>query len=236
MTLKETLENSYYLSIIEYLLFYSTLSIMTSSATQNQGSSSRGIGKIVLILIWIILLWGRYVMWIYNGLLSSDESIKSKQAQVENMYERRADLVPQVTAVVKKYAEYERWVLTGIAGLRSNATALENMAKQGDVKSEAFGTLLASTLGGMKIISENYPTLKADTQFTNLYTTLEGSENRIRTAIMDYNDAIVPYNTKVRTFPTNLVANFLNMGAKDRITPTEGKDIKAVPNVEWLLN
>lgn len=106
------------------------------------------------------------------------------------------------------------------------------MAKQGDVKSEAFGTLLASTLGGMKIISENYPTLKADTQFTNLYTTLEGSENRIRTAIMDYNDAIVPYNTKVRTFPTNLVANFLGMGTKDRITPTEGKDIKAVPDVE----
>jgi LemA protein len=175
-------------------------------------------------------------MWVYNGLLSSDESIKSLQAQVDNMYERRADLVPQVSAVVKKYAEYEWWVLTGIAGLRSNATALENMAKQGDVKSEAFGTLLASTLGGMKIISENYPTLKADTQFTNLYTTLEGSENRIRTAIMDYNDAIVPYNTKVRTFPTNLVANFLDMGAKDRITPAEWKDIKAVPDVEWLLD
>jgi len=175
-------------------------------------------------------------MWIYNGLLSSDESIKSKQAQVENMYERRADLVPQVTAVVKKYAEYEGWVLTGIAGLRSNATALENMAKQGDVKSEAFWTLLASTLGGMKIISENYPVLKADTQFTNLYTTLEGSENRIRTAIMDYNDAIIPFNTKVRTFPTNLIANVLWMGVKNRITPAEDKDIKAVPDVEWLLN
>jgi LemA protein len=99
--------------------------------------------------------------------------------------------------------------MTGIAGLRSNATALENMTKAGDVKSEAFGTLLASTLGGMKIISENYPILKADTQFTNLYTTLEGSENRIRTAIMDYNNAVIPYNTKVRRFPTSLVANFL---------------------------
>lgn len=207
---------------------------MTQS--NNQNSSSRWAGKILLILVWIILLWGRYIIWVYNGLLSSDESIKSLQAQVDNMYERRADLVPQVSAVVKKYAEYEWWVLTGIAGLRSNATALENMAKQGDVKSEAFGTLLASTLGGMKIISENYPTLKADTQFTNLYTTLEGSENRIRTAIMDYNDAIVPYNTKVRTFPTNLVANFLGMGTKDRITPAEEKDIKAVPDVEWLLD
>jgi LemA protein len=175
-------------------------------------------------------------MGVYNWLLQSDEEIKTLQAQVDNMYERRSDLVPQVSAVVKKYAEYEWWVLTGIAWLRSNATALENMAKAGDVKSEAFGTLLASTMGGMKIISENYPTLKADQQFTNLYTTLEGSENRIRTAIMDYNNAIIPYNTKTRTFPTNLVANFLHMWAKNRITPTEWKDIKAVPDVEWLLN
>ncbi len=69
-------------------------------------------------------------MNIYNGLLGSDEEIKALEAQVGNMYERRADLVPQVAAVVKKYAEYEGGVLTGIAGLRSNATALENMAKQ----------------------------------------------------------------------------------------------------------
>ena len=77
-------------------------------------------------------------MNIYNGLLSSDENLKSLNVQVSNMYERRADLVPQVAVVVKKYAEYEGGVLTGIAGLRSNATALENMAKQGDTKSEAF--------------------------------------------------------------------------------------------------
>ena len=205
---------------------------MTKSTT----SSSRGTGKILLILLWIVLLWGRYIMGVYNWLLESDESIQSLNAQVDNMYERRADLVPQVTAVVKKYAEYEWWVLTGIAGLRSNATALENMAKQGDVKSEAFWTLLASTLGGMKIISENYPVLKADVQFTNLYTTLEWSENRIRTAIMDYNNALTPYNTKVRKFPTNVVANFLWMGVKTRITPPEDKDITAVPDVEWLLN
>lgn len=175
-------------------------------------------------------------MWVYNGLLGADENLQSLEAQVDNMYERRADLVPQVTAVVKKYAEYEWWVLTGIAGLRSNATALENMAKQGDVKSESFWALLASTLGSMKIISENYPILKADAQFTNLYTTLEGSENRIRTAIMDYNNAIAPYNTNVRRFPTNLIANLLGMETKERITPLEDKDITTVPDVEWLLN
>jgi LemA protein len=150
-------------------------------------------------------------MNIYNGLLATDESLQALDAQVQNMYERRVDLIPQVSAVVKKYTEYEGGVLTGIAGLRSNATALENMAQAGDVKSEAFSTLLASTMGGMKIISENYPQLKADTQFTNLYTTIEGSENRIRTAIMDYNNAITPYNTKVRKFPTKLIADFLGL-------------------------
>lgn len=191
--------------------------------------------KILLWLLAIIVLAGVYVMNIYNGLLGSDESLKSLEVQVSNMYERRADLVPQVAAVVKKYAEYEGGVLTGIAGLRSNATALENMAKQGDIKSEAFWSLLASTMGGMKIISENYPLLKADTQFTNLYTTLEGSENRIRTAISDYNNAVAPYNTRVRTVPTKFVADFLGLGAKERIAPPETKDIKAVPNVEQML-
>ncbi len=190
-----------------------------------------------LLIVWaIVVLAGMYVSSVYNGLLWADENIQSLEAQVDNMYERRADLVPQVTAVVKKYTEYEGGVLTGIAGLRSNATALQNMAAQGDVKSEQFGALLASTLGGMKIISENYPVLKADTQFTNLYTTLEGSENRIRTAIMDYNNAIAPYNTRVRKFPTNIVANMLGMGIKERITPLEDKDITAVPDVDWLLN
>ena len=199
--------------------------------------TTKGSGIRTLIILWgIIVIISLYIANTYNGLLWIDENLQSLEAQVDNMYERRADLVPQVTAVVKKYAEYEGGVLTGIAGLRSNATALENMAKQGDVKSEAFWSLLASTLGGMKIISENYPVLKADTQFTNLYTTLEWSENRIRTAIMDYNNAITPYNTRVRTFPTNIVANFLGLWTKERITPPSDKDITTVPNVEELLN
>lgn len=193
--------------------------------------------KNILIIIWsLIVVIGMYMMNVYNWLLWADEQLQSLEAQVDNMYERRADLVPQVVAVVKKYSEYEGSVLTWIAWLRSNATALENMAKQGNTQSEQFWTLLASTLWWMKIISENYPVLKADTQFTNLYTTLEWSENRIRTAIMDYNNAIAPYNTRVRRFPTNIVANFLWLWQKDRITPPSEKAITTVPDVEWLFN
>lgn len=192
--------------------------------------------KILLWLVWIAILLGLRIQSTYNGLIGLDESISSVRVQVDNMYERRADLVPQVVAVVKKYADYEWSVLTGIAALRSNATTLQTMVNNGDTQSESFGALLASTMGGMKIISENYPTLKADTQFTNLYTTLEWSENRIRTAIQDYNNAVIEYNTRIRRFPANIAAAMLGFIPRERITPPSDKDIQAVPDVENLLN
>lgn len=90
-------------------------------------------------------------------------------------------------------------------------------------------------MGGIKVNLEAYPQLKADTQFTNLYTTLEGSENRIRTAIKDYNDAVVSYNTTTRKFPRGLIGRVVGFKPMDRITPAEGKNITEVPNVDELL-
>lgn len=191
------------------------------------------------IVLWIIVVIGLSVVGFYNGMVQSDEEIKSVQAQVDNMYERRKDLVPQVAAVVKKYTEYEQGTLSGIVALRSqnqNLQALNEMAAKGDVKSSEFSSLLASTMGGLKITLEAYPELKADTQFTNLYTTLEGSENRIRTAIKDYNDRIVEYNLQVRSFPWwKLFSGMFGFSQKERILPPEDKDIKEVPDVEELL-
>lgn len=179
-------------------------------------------------------------MSFYNGLVQSDENLQSLEAQVDNMYERRKDLVPQVAAVVKKYAEYEQNTLTGIVGLRSqsqNLDALNQMAAEGDVKSSEFSSLLASTMWGLRVTLEAYPQLKADTQFTNLYTTLEGSENRIRTAIKDYNDRVIEYNLKIRAFPWGkLFSAVLGYSPKERILPPEDKEIKDVPDVEQLLN
>ncbi len=191
------------------------------------------------IVLWIIVVVGLSVVGFYNGMVQLEEEIKSVEAQVDNMYERRKDLVPQVAAVVKKYAEYEQGTLSGIVALRSqnqNLQTLNEMAAKGDVKSSEFSSLLASTMGGLKITLEAYPELKADTQFTNLYTTLEGSENRIRTAIKDYNDRIVPYNLKVRSFPWGKIFSWLfGFEQRDRITPPDDKEIKEVPNVEELL-
>ncbi len=109
-------------------------------------------------------------------MIGTQEELKSIRAQVDNMYDRRKDLVPQVAAVVKKYAEYESGTLISVTSLRSqagNLDALNSMIAKGDFKSEQFSALLANTMGGIKVNLEAYPQLKADAQFTNLYTTLE---------------------------------------------------------------
>ena len=168
-----------------------------------------------------------------------EESLVSMQSQVNNMYDRRTDLVPQVAAVVKKYAEYEKGTLTEIVKLReasANLDKLQALASEGKVASADYSNLLSSTLSTLKITMEAYPQLKADSQFTNLFTTLEGSENRIRVEIKNYNDAISPYNLKVRSFPFGKVFSPLfGFSVKERINPPEGKDIKSVPNINNLL-
>lgn len=191
------------------------------------------IGAVVVFLV-------LSAIWFYNSMVGMDEWLKSLQAQVENMYERRVDLIPQITAVVKKYTEYEGGTLKDIVALRewsANLEKLQGMASVWDIKSPEFNNLLASTLSTVKLTVEQYPELKADTQFTALLTELEGSENRIRTAIKDFNDTVGGYNLKVRSFPRGkLLSGLFWFSEKDRITPPDEKAIKDVPNVEELLN
>lgn len=134
------------------------------------------LSRMVWAIIAIVVIAVVKAISFYNGMVALDENIKTEQAQVDNVYERRVDLVPQVAAVVKKYTQYEGSVLTGIVALRSQSANLDQlnaMIAKGDYKSSDFSSLLASTLGGLKVTVEAYPQLKADTQFTNLYVTLE---------------------------------------------------------------
>ncbi|HMT01433.1 MAG TPA: LemA family protein [Candidatus Absconditabacterales bacterium] len=180
------------------------------------------------------------LMGTYNSFIGLDEQLKSHGAQVDNMYDRRADLVPQVAAVVKRYAEFERGTQENIARLRSDSQGLENLQKMiagGQVKSAEFGTLLGTTLSSLKVTVEAYPQLKADQQFLKLFDTLEGSENRIRVAIKDYNDYVIDYNLKLRSFPSGIIfSKLFGYAPKDRITPPADKDIKSVPNVDAMLD
>lgn len=193
------------------------------------------IGLSVLVLFFVFGAIG-----FYNSMVGMEESLSSMDAQVKNMYERRTDLVPQVAAVVKKYAEYEKGTLEGVTKLReasNNLASLEAMAKEGKVATSEYSNLLAQTMSTIKVTLEAYPELKADTQFTNLFTTLEGSENRIRVEIKNFNDAVAGYNIAVRAFPYGKIFSpIFGFAQKERINPPEDKEIKAVPNVDNLLD
>lgn len=194
----------------------------------------KSIGRILGVIALIAL----YGISRYNGTITAQWWLNSTQAQVNNMYERRKDLVPQVAAVVKKYAEYESGTLVWVTSLRTQSTNLDKlngMITQWDFKSSEFSSLLASTMWGIKVSLEAYPTLKADTQFTNLYTTLEWSENRIRTAIKDFNDMAGSYNAKLKLFPGRLFNLIFNFTSFPLINPPADKDIKEIPDVEKLL-
>lgn len=208
----------------DYLFFLFFLSYQTM----------KSIGWIIGVIALVVL----YSISRYNGSISAQWGLNSTQAQVNNMYERRKDLVPQVAAVVKKYAEYESGTLVGVTSLRTQSASLDKlngMIAQWDFKSSEFSSLLASTMWGIKVNLEAYPTLKADTQFTNLYTTLEWSENRIRTAIKDFNDSAASYNARLKLFPGNLINKIFSFEPFSLINPPADKDIKEVPDVENLL-
>lgn len=194
--------------------------------------------KIVSWIAWIVVIIALPMLTWYNWTVSLKWNLNIAESQVNNMYERRVDLVPQVAAVVKKYAEYESGTLIGVTSLRTqsqNLQQLNAMVASGNYKGNDFSALLASTMWWIKVSMEAYPTLKADTQFTNLYTTLEWSENRIRTAIMDYNTLAGQYNARLMLIPGKLYNLILNFKPVNLTNPPSEKEIKTIPDVEKLL-
>ncbi len=164
----------------------------------------------------------------YNTMVSQDENVKGKWAQVENAYQRRADLVPNLVNTVKGAAKHEESTLTAVVESRAKATSVtinaddlseENIAKFQKVQDEFSGSLsrlLASV--------EAYPDLKANQNFLELQAQLEGTENRISTERRSYNEAVQQYNTTVRSFPNNLMAGMFGFKAKGTFTAAPGSD------------
>ncbi len=164
----------------------------------------------------------------YNTMVSQDENVKGKWAQVENAYQRRADLVPNLVNTVKGAAKHEESTLTAVVEARAKATSVtinaddlseENIAKFQKVQDEFSGSLsrlLASV--------EAYPDLKANQNFLELQAQLEGTENRISTERRSYNEAVQQYNTTVRSFPNNLMTGMFGFKAKGTFTAAPGSD------------
>ena len=156
-----------------------------------------GIGAVVLLA----------VFWFFgtrNSLVSLKEDVEMQQSQIETTLQRRSDLIPNLVATVKGYANHEEEVFTEIADARSK---LAGSIESGDMKSiSEANNALDSALGRLLAISENYPELKASEQFIALQDELAGTENRISVARQHYNEKVNTYNTEVQKFPTSIVA------------------------------
>lgn len=154
----------------------------------------------------------------YNSMVEADENINAQWAKVENQYQRRADLVPNLVNTVKGYAAHESETLEAVIAARSKATQItvdpanlteENLQKYQEAQGE-----LSSALGKLLAITENYPDLKANQNFLELQAQLEGIENRIATERSRYTDAVNAYNKKIRKFPALITAKIFGFDAK----------------------
>ncbi|MDE5732522.1 MAG: LemA family protein, partial [Bacteroidales bacterium] len=154
----------------------------------------------------------------YNRMVTAEEGVSAAWSQVENVYQRRADLIPNLVATVKGYAEHESATLENVIAARSNATRVtidpENLSAEEIGKfSQAQGEL-SNALGRLLMITENYPDLKANKNFSDLQAQLEGTENRIATERMKFNESARAYNTMIRRFPSNIIASVFGFEKK----------------------
>lgn len=178
---------------------------------------------VVLGVLAIIVLW---IANVYNGLVAGEEQVESSWAQVENQYQRRADLVPNLVATVKGYAEHEKETLDNVVSARARATQITidpaNATPEQLAAYQAAQGELSQALGKLLAIAENYPDLKANENFRDLQQQLEGTENRITVARQLFNDDARAFNTKVRRFPNNIIANMFGFEKKPYFEAEEG--------------
>lgn len=183
-------------------------------------------GIIIAIVAGVILIWG---IGIYNGLVNKQESVSKAWGQVENVYQRRADLVPNLVALVKNYQEYEQGTLIAVTEARAkkaSATSV-NMESYTESDLQNFQTAqdeLGESLNRLIVSIENYPDLKASENYLTLQAQLAGCENRILTERQRFNEAAKAYNQSLRKFPGNIIANMFNFEKRPYFEADEGAD------------
>lgn len=175
--------------------------------------------SVVVGLLLIALAMFGWVTGIYNSLVKMDEGIKSAWAQVQNQYQRRLDLIPNLVATVKGYAEHEREVFENVAEARSSVGKLQVTPEilndpQALQKFQEAQTGLSSALSRLLAVAENYPQLKANENFMQLQAQLEGTENRISVERKRFNEVVQEYNTRLRMFPASMIAGMFGFGQK----------------------
>ncbi|MBO7283342.1 MAG: LemA family protein [Alistipes sp.] len=184
---------------------------------------------IVLGIVAVVLIWG---ISAYNGLVSKEERVSSAWANVETVYQRRADLIPNLVNTVKGYAAHESQTLMEVTEARAKSTAISvDPSTATPAEMEAWmkaQSEVGSALGRLIAISENYPDLKANQNFLELQKQLEGTENRISTERRKYNEEVRNYNVKIRRFPTNIIAGMFGFEKRVMFEAQEDTDVAPV--------
>ena len=182
------------------------------------------------IVIAVILLGISVIAGLYNSLVKLEETVKAQRGQVESVYQRRADLIPNIVATVKGEAAFEQETLRQVVEARASATQMKIDANnaQDFAKFQAAQGELSQALGRLMMLTENYPSLKANQAFSDLRVQLEGSENRIAVERMNYNKVVGKYNIKLRSFPTNLIAKWLGFERANLFEATTGSEVAPV--------
>lgn len=180
---------------------------------------------IVLVVVFIIY---RLFAGTYNSMVTADENVKGKWAQVENQYQQRMDLIPNLVNTVKGAAEFEKGTLTAVVEARASATQVkvdpDKLTPENIQKFQEAQGQLSTALGRLLMVTENYPVLKANQNFLELQATLEGTERRIAVARKDFNEAAQQFNTYIRKFPQTLLAGMFGFSAKGYFQSEKGAD------------
>ncbi|MHC1736390.1 MAG: LemA family protein [Ignavibacteriaceae bacterium] len=188
---------------------------------------------VVVILLLILYSW---IVGGYNNFVSMDEEVKKSWSQVENLYQRRMDLIPNLVNTVKGYANFEQKTLTDVINARSRASQF-NITPEVLNDPKAFQKFqqvqgeLSGALSRLMVTVENYPQLKANENFLQLQSQLEGTENRIAVERMKFNETAKVYNTAIKQFPKAMIANFFGFREKPYFSALAGADV--APKVEF---
>ena len=184
---------------------------------------------ITLAVVAVVVVWA---VSAYNGFVTRSEKIDGAWSQVENQYQRRADLIPNLVSTVKGYAAHEKETLQSVTDARANATSISiDPSTATPQQMEAWMKAqneVGSALGRLIAISENYPDLKANQNFMELQKQLEGTENRISTERRKYNEEVRTYNASIRRFPTNLLAGMFGFDKMTMFEAQEGAEVAPV--------
>ncbi len=189
------------------------------------------------VLLFFVILTGACVIGPYNTMVTKDEAVKEKWSQVENVYQRRLDLIPNLVNTVKGYAAHEKETFTAVTEARSKAGGTLNISGQALNDPAAFQKFQAAqnSLGGamsrLMVVMEKYPELKANENFMKLQDELAGTENRISVERKRFNETAREFNTYIRKFPKNIIANVFGFNSRPYFTASEGA--KTAPKVDF---